>query len=318
MPGVYALDATVATFAAGTTDNYDITIVPATYTINSPFFVAMDPKRGPEAGGTRFTINGFGFGFNNPIVRFDGLDATEVKLNGSTQITGVTPPHPKGLVSVTLITDAGTLELGNIFTYFPPKPTPQITALAPIQGTTAGGTKVTMSGQAFKGSDGKVAKIYVNGVLATGVKVSKNGQTLEFTTPGNRAGPVDIRVETKDGSFTFADGFEYIPGAQTTTSFIIFKGDSSVLQKPAIERLNKLLKRIPKGATILSVNVNGWVKRTPSTAIDAKLSKARATVTANFLKRAGIKVKISINGKGIYRLGNEQDRRAEIEIVWIR
>ena len=318
MPGEYALDATVATFAAGTADNYNITIVPATYTINAPFFVNIDPKRGPVAGGTRFTINGFGFGLTNPIVRFDGLDATEVTLVGSTQISGVTPPHAEGLVAVTLITDHGTLELGEVFTYFPPKPTPQILALAPAKGSTAGGTKVTMSGSAFKGSNGKAAKIYVNGVLATGIKVSKSGNTIEFITPPNPTGPMDIKVETNDGSFTYADGFEYIPGAKTSTAVIIFNGDSSVLLAPGIASLNKLLKGIPKGVTIVSVNVNGWVKRTASTAIDAKLSLARATVTANFLKRAGVKAKITLNGKGIYRLGNDQDRRAEIEIVWIK
>jgi hypothetical protein len=59
------------------------------------------------------------------------------------------------------------------------------------------------------------------------------------------------------------------------------------------------------------------LKRTASTAIDAKLSLARATVTANFLKKAGLKGKYVLNGKGIYRLGNDQDRRAEIEITWI-
>jgi outer membrane protein OmpA-like peptidoglycan-associated protein len=111
---------------------------------------------------------------------------------------------------------------------------------------------------------------------------------------------------------------EYIPGAKTSTAVIIFNGDSSVLLAPGIASLNKLVKGIPKGATIVSVNVNGWVKRTASTAIDAKLSLARATVTANFLKRAGVKAKITLNGKGIYRLGNDLDRRAEIEIVWIK
>ncbi|MCX6495930.1 MAG: MBG domain-containing protein, partial [Rhodoluna sp.] len=317
MPGEYALDGTVATFSTGTPDNYDITIVPAVYTINAPFFVNIDPKRGPVAGGTRFTINGFGFGLNNPVVKFDGLDATDVKLVGSTQITGLTPPHVEGLVAVTLITDHGTLELGEVFTYFPPKPTPQITALAPTEGPTTGGTKVTMSGSAFKGSDGKVAKIYVNGVLATGVKVSKDGKTIEFITPKNPQGPSDIKVVTKDGSFTYAAGFEYIPGAKTSTATIIFGGDSSVLLKPASDSLQKLIKGIPKSATIISININGWVKRTASTAIDAKLSLARATVTANFLKKAGLKGKYVLNGKGIYRLGNDQDRRAEIEITWI-
>ena len=317
LPGEFVLDGTVATFATGTPDNYDITIIPATYTINAPFFVNIDPKKGPEAGGTRFTINGFGFGLNNPVVKFDGLDATEVTLVGSTQITGLTPPHVKGLVSVTLITDFGTLELGEVFTYFPPKPTPQISALAPTEGPTTGGTKVTMSGDAFKGSDGKVAKIYVNGVLASGVKVSKDGKTVEFIAPKNSAGPADIKVVTKEGSFTYAAGFEYIPGAKTSTSTIIFDGDKAVILKPAIASLQKLIKGIPKNATIISISVNGWVKRTSSTAIDAKLSLARATNTANYLKKAGLKGKYVINGKGIYRLGNDQDRRAEIEITWI-
>jgi outer membrane protein OmpA-like peptidoglycan-associated protein len=278
----------------------------------------MDPKRGPVAGGTRFTINGFGFGFNNPIVRFNGVDATDVTLNGSTQIVGATPPHPEGLVSVTLVTDAGTLELGEIYTYFPPKPTPQILALAPGQGTTAGGTKVTMTGSAFKGSNGKPAKIYVNGVLATGIKVSKSGNSIEFLTPPNPQGPMDIKVETNDGSFTFADGFEYVPGAKTSTAVIIFNGDSSVLLDPAIAGLKKLMQGIPKDATILSVNVNGWVMRTSYTGNDAKLSLARATVTSNYLKGLGVKAKITVNGKGIYRIGGPLDRRAEIEIVWIK
>lgn len=318
LPGTFVLDGTVATFGTGTPDNYNITVVPATYTVNPPFFVSIDPKRGPEAGGTKFTIYGFGFGLNDPIVKFDGLDATGVKLVGSNQITGFTPAHPAGLVPVTLVTEAGTFELGNVFTYFPPKPTPQINALAPTEGTTAGGTKVTVSGLAFRGSDGKVAKIYVDGILATDVKVSKDGKTLEFVTPKHAAGKVDVKVVTKDGSFTYTQGYEYIPGAQTSTAFIIFGGDSSVLLKPAMSGLDKLLKGIPSDATIISVNISGWVKRTASTAIDARLSLARATVTANYLKRKGLAGKYVINGKGIYRLGNDQDRRAEIEIVWIR
>ena len=321
LPGTFALNGTVASFAAGSPDNYEITIVPATYTINAPFFVSIDPPSGPEAGGTRFSILGFGFGLNNPVVQFDGIEATSVKLVGSTQITGVTPPHAQGPVAVTLITDAGTLELGEVFTYIPPKPRPQISALAPIQGTTTGGTKVTLSGVALKGTDGKVAKIYVDGVLATGVKVSADGTTLEFITPKNSAGPADVKVVTKEGEFTFAGGFKYIPGARTSstsTSFIVFGGDSSVLQKPAIAGLQKLIKGIPKGAKVITIKISGWVKRTASTAIDAKLSLARANVTASFLKKAGIKGKYVIKGNGIYRLGNDQDRRAEIEIIWIK
>jgi outer membrane protein OmpA-like peptidoglycan-associated protein len=129
---------------------------------------------------------------------------------------------------------------------------------------------------------------------------------------------MDIKVETNDGSFTFADGFEYVPGAKTSTAVIIFNGDSSVLLDPAIAGLKKLMQGIPKDATILSVNVNGWVMRTSYTGNDAKLSLARATVTSNYLKGLGVKAKITVNGKGIYRIGGPLDRRAEIEIVWIK
>ena len=317
LPGTYALDGTLATFEEGSFDNYDIEIVPATHTINSPFFVDIYPPKGPVAGGTRFIINGFGFGFENPVVLFDGLEATDVALHGSTQIAGATPPHAEGPVFVTLITEAGTLDLGEVYTYVPPKPTPQVESLAPIQGPTDGGTRVTMTGKAFKGSNGKAAKIYLNGVLATNIRVSSSGKTISFTTPKNIAGPVSIKVETNDGSFLYKNGFEYIPGAQTSQAVLKFGGDSAVLTTKAKNAMIKMLRSIPKGATITSVSVNGWVKRTPSTAIDAKLSKARATAAANYLKRLGVKSKFVVNGKGIYRTGSVWDRRAEIEIVWV-
>jgi len=46
------------------------------------------------------------------------------------------------------------------------------------------------------------------------------------------------------------------------------------------------------------------------------ITPAAATVTAKYLKSKGIKVTYTLDGKGIYHVGNEQDRRAEVEIVW--
>jgi hypothetical protein len=316
LPGSYVLGGTVTNFSSGSVDDYNITVVPATYVVNAPFFMGIDPKRGPEAGGTAFTITGLGFGFDAPSVYFDGLPATNVALVGSSMITGLTPAHVKGLVDVTIVTAAGTYDFGMVFTYYPPVPTPQVNSLGPIDGPTSGGNKVTLSGGFMKGSDGKPAKVYIDGKPATGIKVSKDGKTLVMTVPAHAAGKVDITVTTKDGSFTFPQSYEYIPGGNTSTAYIIFGGDSSVLTGAGKASLDKLIKGIPKNAVIASVGINGWVHRTASTKIDAALSIARATVTAKYLKSKGIKGTYTLDGKGIYHLGNEQDRRAEVEIVW--
>ncbi|NCA07458.1 MAG: hypothetical protein EBS85_01830 [Micrococcales bacterium] len=318
-PGDYAVAGVVTSFSAGSIDDYNITVLPAKHIINPPYFVGIDPKRGPEAGGTRFTINGYGFGFNNPTVKFDGIEATGVTLLGSNQITGLTPPHVKGLVAVTLITDSGTLELGKVFSYYPPIPTPSILALTPNQGPSDGGTKVTVNGSAFIGDDKKPALVYLDGVLATDIVVSKDGKSLTFTSPAHAAGLVDVEVVTKNGRFTFTNGFEYIKSPirkVTSTGFIIFNGDSSFLLAPAKAALDKLLSGIPKKATILSIDISGWVKKTSSTAIDAKLSKARAQAATNYLSAKGLKGKFVLNAKGIYNTGTDQDRRADIIIDW--
>ena len=153
--------------------------------------------------------------------------------------------------------------------------------------------------------------------MAKGVKVSSDGTTLEVIAPKHAAGPVNVTITTKDGSFTYSLGYEYVQGAKTSTSYIIFGGDSSVLTARAKASLAKLVKSIPKSAKVLSVSINGWVKRTPSKAIDAKLSKARAVVTGRYLKGLRLGGKYVLSGKGIYHLGNDKDRRAEIEITWL-
>jgi hypothetical protein len=316
LPGTYALGGSVLDFYLGSADDYNITVVPATYVVNTPFFMSIDPARGPEAGGTAFTIVGLGFGFNAPRVLFDGLEATSVSLVGSSQISGLTPAHVKGLVIVTIITDSGTYDFGMVFTYYPPVPTPQVNSLGPISGPTSGGNKVTLSGSFFPGSDRKPAKIYVDGKLATGIKVSKDGKTLEMIVPAHALGKFDIRVSTKDGSFTYPQSYEYVPGGQSTKAFIIFGGDSSVLTKSGIAGLEKLFKKIPKNALVSSIKINGWVHRTKSTRIDAALSYARALVSAKYLKLKGLMGTYSLKGMGIYHLGNDLDRRAEIEVVW--
>lgn len=302
---------------SGEVGDYEIEWVPGSYVINPPFAVNFSPARGPIAGGTFFTITGLGFGFDNPTVLFDGLEATGVNLVDSGTITGYTPEHPEGLVEVILITSYGELNLGKVFTYFPPPPAPKINSLGPVQGPTAGNTEITLDGSAFIGSDGKVGKIYVDGVLIKNPKFSRDGKTLIIKTTEHPAGKVDIKVETKDGSFTYKEAFEFIPGLRSLKVLVIFGGDSSWLQPAARKQLDALANRI-RGKVSLAINSNGWVNRTNRTDKDEKLSADRANRVVNYLKKRGVDAVFTINGKGIYQSGNQKlNRRAELDISYI-
>lgn len=316
-PGNYVLDGeSLDTMDSGDVGDYDVEFVPANYVIDPPFAINFAPAKGPIAGGTSFTILGLGFGFNNPRVYFDGVEATSVTLVDSGKITGVTPEHPEGLVDVTLVTDYGTVDLGMVFTYFPPPPAPKINSLGPIQGPTSGGTEITMDGSAFVGSDGKVGKIYVDGVLIRNPKFSKDGKTLIFKTGKHATGKVDIKVVTKDGAFTYKEAFEYIPGLKTMKVYILFGGDSSWIRPTEAKRL-RALAALLAGKANLAINSNGWVHRTKRTDIDAALSLARASRVVAYLRKSGLTAATyTIDGKGIYNLGTKEDRRTELEISW--
>jgi len=78
--------------------------------------IGIDPMTGPISGGTTVTITGSNFA-GTPVVKFDGVDATDVQLVNSTTITAVTPSHALGYVDVSVTTLNGTDVLSNGFRY---------------------------------------------------------------------------------------------------------------------------------------------------------------------------------------------------------
>lgn len=64
--------------------------------------ISIVPNTGPMAGNTPFTINGTGFA-DGATILFDGIPATDVVFIDSTQLTGVTPAHQVGPVTVQII-----------------------------------------------------------------------------------------------------------------------------------------------------------------------------------------------------------------------
>ncbi len=317
-PGSYVLDGTLTSFETGSLDDYEITVVPATYQIDGPQVITFDPPQGPVSGGTEFTIYGSGFGFNTPTVLFDGFEATNVVLVDSGTITGITPEHVEGPVDVQLITDVDTFDLGTVFTYIPPVPAPSILFVNPNISPAKGGAIITLNGANFCGTDRKAARIYVRGRLVAGVTVSRDCKTVRFAAPANPVGNYTLEIKTNDGATRYAPGVDYVANpeaAKKLKTFVIFDGDKSVLKPDAIKELKRIAK-ILKGKKNLKISVAGWVHRTATFERDKPLSLARARNSANFLKKLGVKATFTLSAKGIYRVGDYTDRRAEITATY--
>jgi len=313
-PGTYALDATLANMSTGDANDYDVTVIPASYQIGGPQWLQFTPPSGPEAGGTEFTIYGQGFGDKAPTITFDGLEATDVTLVDSGTITGFTPEHVQGPVDVQMIFNGTAYDLGTVFTYLPPVPTPSITVVYPEVAPTSGGNFVKIIGQNFCGSNGKPGQILVNGKIVAGAKVSKDCTTVTFKAPAYAAGNYTMQIKTKDGIAKYAPGLTYLGGGQKViSSVLIFWGDSPKLRAGAIAKLKAMVAKL-KGKKNITVEIKGWVHKTRSSRIDAWLALQRAKNSAAFLKKYGIKGTFKIAAKGIYHAGNATDRRSEITI----
>lgn len=176
----------------------------ATYT-NGFLYVAppnptqTNPNLGSTNGGTVVMVTGTGF-TGATSVTVDGIPGTNLTVQSDMQLTFTTPPGtsgPRDLV-VTGPYGSGTVT----FVYVsPPNPTIAI----PDDGSTSGGTSVTLSGQGFIGP----LTVTVGGNAATNVVVNSVNE-LTFDTPAGTAGAADIVVTNVYGSGTLAGGFTYV------------------------------------------------------------------------------------------------------------
>ncbi|MFR9799983.1 IPT/TIG domain-containing protein [Streptomyces sp. MS06] len=180
---------------------------PANYTYVTavtppPIALAITPQSGPTDGGTPFTI--IGANLTGASVTFDGVPATSVNVIGGILLTGVTPPHAAGLVSVQVTTPDGTTTVPGGFSYVGP-PLPTATAITPTSGPAAGGTPFAITGSNLSG-----ATVTVGGAAATNVIVDPTGTVLAGITPAGTAGNVAVVVTTPAGTATVTGGFTYV------------------------------------------------------------------------------------------------------------
>jgi hypothetical protein len=182
-----------------------------TFAAPAPTVTGVAPATGSTSGGTAITITGTNF-LTGATVTVGGTAATNISVVGATSITATTSAHAAGAVTVVVTNpDSQGATRTNAFTYASP---PNLATVAPANGSTAGGTGITITGTGFTAG----ATVTVGGTAATGVTVSGT-TTITATTPAHVAGVVDVVVTNPDTqSGTLANAFTYgVPPPVITT-----------------------------------------------------------------------------------------------------
>ena len=169
----------------------------------------IDPSSGPTDGGQTVTITGEYFVVGATTVVIDGTEVPATATD-TTTLTFVTPAHVAGGVDVAVKTADGT-SAPQRYTYVA---TPVIVGpggsigLSPVNGPTAGGTVVTVTGENFVAG---ATSVTIGGleIIASLVTVTSPEQ-LTFVTPPYAAGDVSVTVSTAGGTsnaetFTYTD-----------------------------------------------------------------------------------------------------------------
>jgi hypothetical protein len=177
----------------------------------------VSPERGAAAGGTTVTITGEDF-TGATAVDFGSREAPSFKVISPTEIAAVSPPWKSGnaIAEVTVATmAAGSVNsLGDSFVY-----EPAVTKIEPSSGPAAGGTPVTITGEAFEGhfenGAGEMPP-FLSGVdfgpnRAGGFKGESETTITAVSPPGT--GTADVTVTTLGGvsAISPADRFLYAP-----------------------------------------------------------------------------------------------------------
>jgi hypothetical protein len=181
----------------------------------APAVTKVQPSTGSAAGGTTVTITGSDF-VAVTEVKFGSRAAASFEVRSSTEITAVTPPWTSGnaIAEVTVATLAETSANsgGDSFIY-----EPAVTKIEPTGGPGAGGTSVTITGEAFEGlfENGAgemppfVSSVHFGANKAASFEVQSSTQIVAVSPPG--FGTQDVTVSTLGGTSASlpADQFAY-------------------------------------------------------------------------------------------------------------
>ncbi len=179
----------------------------------TPTIFNVTPPSGPTVGGTQVAINGENL-TNVTTVQFGSVAVAQVSHNSDTQLIVTSPPEAAGVVDIKLSGSSGAsaISAADHFTYVA---TPTVTAIAPVTGSTAGGTKVVVTGAAFTGA----TAVKFGATAAASFTVDSDTQ-ITAISPAEPAGLVDILVTTPvaTSSSVTADRFTFAVSAPSITA----------------------------------------------------------------------------------------------------
>jgi hypothetical protein len=171
---------------------------------------AITPASGPAAGGGTVTLTGGGFlasGAGTNAVAFGGSPAGSVTVLDDSSLSCVVPAGIAGsLVDVVLTNGNGSAQLAGGYRYHLP---PTIATISPIDGTSLGGTLVTVRGTGFLNDAAGTIVVRFGDRLATAVGVFDDGR-LTCRAPSGTAGTsVTLTLTSANGSTQLVDGYRY-------------------------------------------------------------------------------------------------------------
>ncbi|MFD8677167.1 IPT/TIG domain-containing protein [Streptomyces seoulensis] len=183
-----AAGATAVTVVHPTGNSNSVTF---TYVVAQvPQVAGVSPANGPTEGGTGVVLTGTGF-TGATAVTFAGVPATSFLVNSATRITAVTPSGIPGAAEVRVTTPGGTSAPDAFFFYAAP---PVLQSADPVQGPTAGGTVVTLTGSNLLNA----GAVLFGAANAASYTVVSATQITASAPPGT--GSVPITVVTPGGT----------------------------------------------------------------------------------------------------------------------
>jgi hypothetical protein len=169
----------------------------------APVVSGLSPSSGPISGATPVTIAGSGF-TGATAVTFGSVLA-QFTVSSDTAISTTSPAEAAGTVDVTVTTANGTSQVvaADKFSYTAPQQ-PAVSGVSPSNGTTAGGTSVTVSGSGFTGA----TAVNFGMVPAASFTVSSD-TSISAVVPAESAATVDVTVTTANGTSTTGSPDQY-------------------------------------------------------------------------------------------------------------
>ena len=176
------------------TSTYSYVAAPTISSFNTTLF--------KTAGLETLVITGSGFQ-TGATVTVGGLPCTALSVDSSSQITCTNPnvltPGQKTVVLSNLDGQSATVTNGLLFLA-----PPNLTAISPNAGSTAGGQTITLGGSGFYPG----MTVSIGGIACTSVNVATDS-VATCVTPASAAGLVNVQITVLGDSFTLNNSYTY-------------------------------------------------------------------------------------------------------------